>query len=118
MEFVAGYVAGVTDKAAHDAEFVAHQAVNHADTAKRTGPEIWDDTSKAMRTVQPFCIKDAKLGEMVEFVCKALEVLPEVRKHKAAAITADVLKVKYPCMAERPPEMFKPENFTPRSKTD
>ena len=117
MEFVAGFVAGVADKAAGDAAFVTSMIVDKADN--RTGPELWTESLKVMRTVQPFCIpKDTKLGEMTEFVCKALEVLPEARKHKAAALTADALKVKYPCGNEQPPKGFKPEDFVGRSKAD
>jgi Rap1a immunity proteins len=103
LEFVSGFVVGVTDKAAYDAEFVAALMAEKADLAKKTGPENREDARKAIRTVQPFCINQgAKLGEMTDLVCKALEMFPDIRKHKAAAITADVLKVKFPCTNERP----------------
>jgi hypothetical protein len=94
IEFVAGYVAGVADKANNDAEFVAALMADKLDE-KKTGPENWKDGLKAIREVQPFCIQkgqDAKLGDMVQFVCKALEVLPDARKHRAAVFTADVLR--------------------------
>jgi hypothetical protein len=116
IEFVAGYVAGVADKANNDAEFVAALMADKLDE-KKTGPENWKDGLKAIREVQPFCIhkgKDAKLADMVQFVCKSLEVLPDARKHRAAVLTADVLKVKYPCKDERPPEGFSPEKFINR----
>ncbi len=82
---------------------------------KKTGPENWKDGPKAIREVQPFCIqRGVKLGDLTDLVCKALEVLPDARKHRAAAFTADVLKVKYPCKDERPPEGFSPEKFINR----
>lgn len=115
MEFVSGFVVGVTDKAAHDAEFVGTVMAEKADLAKKTGPENWEEGRKAIRTVQPFCIhQGVKLGEMTDFVCKALDMFPDIRKHKAAAITADVLKVKYPCQNERAPDGFSPDRFINR----
>jgi hypothetical protein len=112
LEFVSGFVAGVADKAAYDAGFVAVLMADKADLEKKTGPENREEGRKAIRTVQPFCIHagaGAKLGDMTDLVCKALEMFPDIRKHKAAAITADVLKVKYPCRNERPPEGLPPE---------
>jgi hypothetical protein len=115
LEFVSGFVVGVTDKAAYDAGFVGALMAEKADLAKKTGPEIWEEGRKAIRTVQPFCIpRGVKLGEMTDLVCKALEMFPDIRKHKAAAITADVLKVKYPCQNERAPEGFSPDKFINR----
>ena len=115
LEFVSGFVVGVTDKAAYDAEFVGALMAEKADLAKKTGPEIWEEGRKAIRTVQPFCIQQGvKLGEMTDLVCKALDMFPDIRKHKAAAITADVLKVKYPCQNERAPEGFSPDKFIDR----
>ena len=118
LEFVSGFVAGVADKAAYDAGVVTSLVVDKADAGDKTGQQLWTESLKAMRAMQPFCIKSANLGEMTEFVCKALEVLPDVRKHKAAAITADVLKVKYPCGNEQPPQGFKPNSFVNRPKAD
>jgi hypothetical protein len=119
MEFVSGFVVGVTDKAAADAALVTALIVDKAGAGNRTGPQLWTESLKAMRTVQPFCIpKGTKLGEMTEFVCNALEMLPDARRHKAAALTADVLKVKYPCGNEGPPHGFKPEDFVNRPKAD
>src|SRR5436190_23469669 len=80
MEFVAGFVVGVTDKAAADAAFVTSMVVDRPDAGNRTGPQLWTESLKAMRTVQPFCIpKETKLGDLSEFVCKSLELLPEAR---------------------------------------
>ena len=118
MEFVSGFVVGVTDKAAWDAAFVASMVVEKADTNK-TGAQLRTQGLKAMRAVQPFCIpRNSKLGDMAEFVCKSLELLPEARKHKAAALVADVLKVKYPCGIEAPPALIGPEDFINRPKAD
>jgi hypothetical protein len=51
---------------------------------------------------------------MTDLVCKAPDMLPDIRKHKAAAITADLLKVKFPCLNERSPEGFSPDKFINR----
>jgi hypothetical protein len=32
------------------------------------------------------------LGAMTDLVCKALDMFPDIRKHEAAAISADVLR--------------------------
>lgn len=108
-EFVAGFVVGVADKAAHDATIAGTWVLDSVDREKLTGPQARDRGRTAIRAVQPFCIaKGVKLGEMTALVCKALELFPDVRKHKAAAITADALKVKWPCKDERAQDGFSP----------
>jgi hypothetical protein len=51
---------------------------------------------------------------MTDLVCKAPDMLPDIRKHKAATITANVLKVKFPCLNERSPEGVSPDKFINR----
>jgi hypothetical protein len=43
LEFVSGFVVGVTDKAAFDAAFVGALMAEKSDLSKKTGPEIWED---------------------------------------------------------------------------